>query len=362
VGILHCDIKPENMMLTQGGVGLPDCKLIDFGLTHRIDQPSRDFVGTPSYMAPEIVLGTAAYTIKADLWSVGVTACELLAARPPFGRPQDYNGSFEPVLENIRRYRRFRDIEDTLSRSESWASRSNSAVDFIMGLILADPADRPHADQALEHPWVERNKATSSSMGSYMLKSMVKFMGTSSLMRRCLLIIAVREGCPQMEQIGGVFLSIDHNHTGTISRDTLAGAVSAAATCWEPEFDVDDFFDAADQDQKSVVSFVEFAATCLWGTDDTRSTIAERAFNALDDNRDGLVHMGECRHMFRDCDFMDLRGLPMDRPFAIHEWCAAVGCNVSDQPKKRSQPKKSFIAEFFDQFMCLSDEPGGYVR
>merc|ERR1719201_1941942 len=115
-GILHCDIKPENMMLTQPkSRGLPDLKVIDFGLTHRIDQPSRDFVGTPSYMAPEIVKGTVAYTIKADIWSVGVTACELLACKAPFGRPSDYKGKIEPVLQNIRNFRRFKDIERKLA-------------------------------------------------------------------------------------------------------------------------------------------------------------------------------------------------------------------------------------------------------
>merc|ERR1719326_2443779 len=158
-GILHCDIKPENMMLTQPTKGnLPDCKVIDFGLTHRIDQPTRDFVGTPSYMAPEIVKGTVAYTVKADVWSVGVTACELLAAKAPFGRPSDYRGKIDPVLQNIRDYRSFRDIERKLTKSESWGSRSSGAKDFVESIIIADPANRPHADQALEHPWLLRNK------------------------------------------------------------------------------------------------------------------------------------------------------------------------------------------------------------
>ena len=51
-----------------------------------------------------------------------------------------------------------------------------------------------------------------------------------------------------MEQIGNLFISIDDEYAGHITREGLAAVVSAAATCWEPEFDVDDFFDAADQD------------------------------------------------------------------------------------------------------------------
>merc|ERR1719359_69469 len=177
-GILHCDIKPENMMLTQPSKGgLPELKVIDFGLTHRIDQPTRDFVGTPSYMAPEIVKGTVAYTVKADIWSVGVTTCELLAGKAPFGRPSDYKGKIDPVLQNIRNYRRFRDIERRLAPSESWASRGYQAKDFLKALIIANPAERPHADQALDHPWMVRNKPVPTSLSSFMLKSMVRFMG-----------------------------------------------------------------------------------------------------------------------------------------------------------------------------------------
>jgi Ca2+-binding EF-hand superfamily protein len=348
------------MMLTQptSGWGQPDCKLIDFGLTHSIDNQSRDFVGTPSYMAPEIVMGTVAYTIKADMWSVGVTACELLASKPPFGRPQDHRGQIEPVLQRIRSYRRFDEIESALSRCECWASRSNSAKDFIESLIIADPADRPHSDQALEHSWLTRSKALPTSVAGYMLKSMIKFIGASPLIRRCLLIIAARIGSPKMDQIGGVFLSIDTEHHGTISREGLAGAVSAVATCWEPEFDVDDFFDAADQDHKDVIGFLEFAAACIWDAEDPTSVIAERAFHALDDNHDGMVHLDDCRHLFRQCDMMELQRLPMNRAFTMNEWCLAIVGSVDQQPRKRADKQEgSMLTRFVRSIICSHDDP-----
>jgi calcium-dependent protein kinase len=359
-GILHCDIKPENMMLTPPKTKgeMPDCKVIDFGLTHRIDQPTRDFVGTPSYMAPEIVKGTVAYTVKADLWSTGVTACELLATKAPFGRPSDYKGKIDPVLQNIRDYRRFKDIEKRLARSESWQLRSNTAKSFIESLMFADPTDRPHADEAIEHAWLLQNKGAPTMMNADMMKSMARFVGSSSLMRRCLLIIAARVGSPKMERMGQVFLSIDHKHTGRISREELAATVSAAATCWEPEIDVDDFFDAADQDRRDVITFLEFAATCLWGTDDTTNTMAERVFKALDDNHDGLVSLKDCQHLFRPSDLMELRNLPTDRPFGINEFRLAAGGNDDPPRKKREQPKGGYIAQFIRTLMCQEDEPG----
>jgi len=361
-GILHCDIKPENMMLTQArGNVLPDCKVIDFGLTHRIDQPTRDFVGTPSYMAPEIVKGTVAYTVKADVWSVGITACELLAAKAPFGRPSDYKGKIDPVLKNIRDYRSFSSIDKKLSVTHSsanhWVSRSSSAKDFVESLVIADPAERPHADQALEHPWCQYYKATPTLMDTAMFKSMARFVGASNLMRRCLFIIAARVGSPKMDRIGGIFLSIDNNHTGHLTREAIAETVSRAATCWEPEIDVDDFFDAADQERKEDLNFLEFAATCLWGTDDTTNTIAERTFKALDDNHDGMVTLSECRHLFRDCDLMELRNLPMNRAFGINEWRVAVGGN-DDAPTKKKERNEGMLAKFVRALICSEDDPG----
>jgi len=301
-----------------------------------------------------------AYTVKADMWSVGVTACELLAAKAPFGRPSDYKGKIDCVLQNIRDYRRFKDIEKRLSKSQSWESRSNQAKEFVESLIIADPADRYHADQALEHYWLTKHQGTPESLSSEMMGSMARFVGASYLMRRCLLIIAARVGSPKMERIGRVFTAIDHQHTGRISREELAAAVSASAgaSCWEAEMDVDDFFDAADQDRRNVVTFLEFAATGLWGTDDTTNTIAERVFKALDDNHDGKIDLRDFKDLFRDNELMELRNLPMDRAVGINEWRVAVGGNDEPLSKPKEQPKGSYLANFLRALICSEDNPG----
>jgi Ca2+-binding EF-hand superfamily protein len=308
-------------------------------------------------MAPEIVKGTVSYTVKADVWSVGVTTCELLASKAPFGRPSDYKGKIEPVLQNIRDFNRFGNIEKKLEKSDLWKGRSSLAKDFVQSILQKEPVDRPLADQALEHPWLVRNQATHQSLSSDMMKSMMKFMGASPLMRRCLLIVAARMGSPRMERAGRIFLGIDCNHNGRISREDVAASVSAAAGCWEPEIDVDDFFDAADQDQREFISFLEFAATCIWGPDDTTNTIAERTFKALDDNHDGLVRLDECRHLFRESDLRELRNLPMNRAFGVNEWRMAVGGNDESPSKRRPSPPRSLLARIVRSLVCSEDDP-----
>lgn len=86
--LLHQDIKPSNILVkrtTAFGPDLPLVKLIDFGLTYRRDAGAAvELVGTPEYIAPEVVRGGAPLTNAVDYYSVGATLCELLTGQPPF--------------------------------------------------------------------------------------------------------------------------------------------------------------------------------------------------------------------------------------------------------------------------------------
>ncbi len=101
LGIFHRDLKPQNVMLTDGGL----VKLLDFGLARRLhpgderDQPARpDEMPTPAtytarggtirYMAPEQFV-TGQSSVQTDLWALGVLLYELAAGRHPFARPND---------------------------------------------------------------------------------------------------------------------------------------------------------------------------------------------------------------------------------------------------------------------------------
>lgn len=78
--IMHRDIKPSNILLNTRG----NIKLCDFGVaTETVNSIADTFVGTSTYMAPERIQG-GAYTVRSDVWSVGLTVMELAVGRFPF--------------------------------------------------------------------------------------------------------------------------------------------------------------------------------------------------------------------------------------------------------------------------------------
>ena len=77
---IYRDIKPENIMVLGNGF----IKLIDFGTAKEITDRTKTIIGTPHYMAPEVILGEG-YTFKVDFWSIGICMYEFMCGGVPFG-------------------------------------------------------------------------------------------------------------------------------------------------------------------------------------------------------------------------------------------------------------------------------------
>ncbi|KAG6848774.1 hypothetical protein H0H93_014127 [Arthromyces matolae] len=96
--IIHRDIKPSNILFNSRG----EIKLIDFGVSGELINSIADtFVGTSTYMSPERIQG-AQYTVKSDVWSLGISLIELALGRFPFSESSDSDSDFS-------------DFENTLS-------------------------------------------------------------------------------------------------------------------------------------------------------------------------------------------------------------------------------------------------------
>jgi serine/threonine-protein kinase len=98
IGIVHRDVKPENLFLVRRAQGIDVIKLLDFGISKLVLTGSvfddgvplvetRTLMGTPIYMSPEQIRGSGAVDGRADIWSLGCVLFELLTGHAPFGAP-----------------------------------------------------------------------------------------------------------------------------------------------------------------------------------------------------------------------------------------------------------------------------------
>lgn len=373
--IVHRDVKPENIMLTEASPWqAPDCKLIDFGLAARCDRPLPEVVGTPPYIAPEVIAGCQnfTYTPKGDVWALGVSVLELLAGANPFGRTADYGGNPEGVFERIRKYDNLDSLTEVLREAPSWQGRSAEASDFHRHLLCVDLGKRLEAADALKHQWLKKSQATLVSVTPEMLRGLSCFPRVPLLARYCLYIIAARLNVPDSERFGAAFLSLDADADGRLSRQELVDALPTGALgSWcgggrAQAVNVDELLQAADMDGSGDLSFTEFVAACLSGRHGSLEDLVTSAFDALDVDRDGFVDVAAIRAVFRECEFPLLHRLPQDRPFDLEEWVQRFTgrrpppCGRVTKP--RAVQPLGFFDRLLDHFNCTPCKPADRVE
>jgi hypothetical protein len=154
-GVVHGDIKSDNVLVETDRVGVDHAKLVDYGLARLLDEaePGVDegVCGTPEYMAPEVATGEAS-TYSTDLYSVGAMLYEMLTGAPPFvGKTP--NEVLERIVRDdvappsLKRYDIPADIEEVVMRAlaKEPEDRFATAAQFAAALERARP---PIADDA----------------------------------------------------------------------------------------------------------------------------------------------------------------------------------------------------------------------
>ncbi|EIM81190.1 Pkinase-domain-containing protein [Stereum hirsutum FP-91666 SS1] len=151
--LIHRDIKPSNILLSRQGI----IKLCDFGVSGELVKSHADtYTGTCYYMAPERITGNE-YSIRADIWSTGLSILELAQNRFPY--PQDL--PFIDIMIHISQSEppQLEDDPDT-----KW---SDPMKDFIRLCLTVDPSQRPTPKDMLHHPWIVKMIKTKVDMAQW---------------------------------------------------------------------------------------------------------------------------------------------------------------------------------------------------
>ncbi|XP_061903846.1 misshapen-like kinase 1 isoform X3 [Entelurus aequoreus] len=141
--VIHRDIKGQNVLLTENA----EVKLVDFGVSAQLDRTvgrRNTFIGTPYWMAPEVIAcdenPDSTYDYRSDIWSLGITAIEMAEGAPPLCDMHPMRALFliprnpPPKL-----------------KSKKW---SKKFIDFIEACLVKTYTSRPSTEQLLKHSFI----------------------------------------------------------------------------------------------------------------------------------------------------------------------------------------------------------------
>jgi eukaryotic-like serine/threonine-protein kinase len=130
-GVVHRDIKPSNVMVTRSGRVV----LFDFGLARAVDNAPLTqlgtFVGTPGYMAPEMVRGLPPKPV-ADLYGLGACMYAMVTGRPPFAAHEEIGAVVLRIVD-----------EGLPPLADVWDGSDHALTALVDALVAPDPAARP---------------------------------------------------------------------------------------------------------------------------------------------------------------------------------------------------------------------------
>ncbi|KAK2892019.1 TRAF2 and NCK interacting kinase a isoform X14 [Channa argus] len=141
--VIHRDIKGQNVLLTENA----EVKLVDFGVSAQLDRTvgrRNTFIGTPYWMAPEVIAcdenPDATYDFKSDLWSLGITAIEMAEGAPPLCDMHPMRALFLIPRNPAPRL-----------KSKKWSKKFQS---FIESCLVKSHSQRPSTEQLIKHPFI----------------------------------------------------------------------------------------------------------------------------------------------------------------------------------------------------------------
>jgi calcium-dependent protein kinase len=212
--ICHRDLKPENLLYATPGEEA-EIKISDFGVSKKYEADDlKTRIGTPSYIAPEILKGR--YGKECDVWSLGVILYNLLSGRQPFS-----GASLDEIFQRI--------LEGNYSLNVSELDDvSLEGLDLIRSMLITDPAQRITVDGALSHHWFTLKHPVRARQVSAQVMSALRSKHSHNKFKREVMKVMIKHlSSEQIRGLQDAFAAFDTDNSGTLTSSSLSHALQS---------------------------------------------------------------------------------------------------------------------------------------
>ena len=300
-GIVHRDLKMENVIFidTKGNL---DIKIIDFGLSqydtfkllslvNLISEETaktvnmNDIVGTPHYIAPEVLKGK--YNQKCDIWSAGVILYSMLSGHFPF------NGRTNKEIFKSISKKKFEFPE------KYWKNISNEAKDLISHM-LCEEDKRFSADKVLKHPWLNNlSPNVKHQMPKSIIDDLKNYKNINNFKRFILTCLATRLRDQDIKNLKNIFIEMDINKDGTLSLQEFKIALKKIVK----ENEIKEIFSEVDTNNSNKIEYNEFITALIDKKEYLKEEKLFEIFQTLDKDQDGKINKDEIKTVLKGEDF-----------------------------------------------------------
>uniref|UniRef100_A0A0E0KHL3 non-specific serine/threonine protein kinase n=1 Tax=Oryza punctata TaxID=4537 RepID=A0A0E0KHL3_ORYPU len=286
-GVMHRDLKPENFLYA-GKSEDAQLKAIDFGLSvfFRPGERFREIVGSPYYMAPEVLRRD--YGPEVDIWSAGVILYILLCGVPPFWAETE-QGVARAILRGAVDFDR-----------EPWPRISRAAKSLVRQMLDVDPRRRPTAQQVLDHPWLHHAaRAPNVPLGDVVRARLKQFSLMNRFKKKAMRVIAEHLSVEEVEVIREMFALMDTDNNGKVTLQELKdGLTKVGSKLAEPEMEL--LMEAADVDGNGYLDYGEFVAVTIHLQRLSNDNHLRTAFLFFDKDGSGYIERTELADALAD--------------------------------------------------------------